>query len=118
VFSVFKEGAAVMGGNARRVHAIKKIWIERSTLTIARQQVYQEEGRIASDITYSEMTQSGGFALPLKIRIDRPLDGYTLDMQFRNWRINPELPDNAFVLPPPAGAQVVPFREKGRSAVS
>jgi hypothetical protein len=118
VLSVFKEDAGVTEGAARRIHAIRKIWIERSGLTIARQRVYQEEGRVVSDITYSEVTQVGGFALPLKIRIDRPLDGYTLDMEFRTWRVNPDLPDSAFILPPPAGAQVVPFKEKGRSAVS
>ncbi len=112
VFSVLKKGVAP------RLHVLRKIWIERSRMTIARQCVYDEEGRVVSDIAYSDVIQTEGLALPLRVRIDRPLDGYSLQIEFKNWRVNPNLPDNAFSLPPPSGAQIVPFKEKGRSSVS
>jgi outer membrane lipoprotein-sorting protein len=94
-----------------RIYTNRRIWIERSSLTIARQQIYLDEGQITSDITYSDEVLIDGFYLPLKIHIDRPLDGYALDMEFKSWRINPELADNAFVLTPPEGAQIIKFGE-------
>jgi len=100
-----------------RIDVIRKIWIERSGLTIARQELYGE-GEIASDVTYSNETPFGGFNLPLRVHIDRPLDGYSLDMQFEGWRIDPDLGPEAFSLNPPPGARIVHLRERGRSGVS
>ena len=112
IFSVFKKGF----GN--RLQAVKKFWIERSQLTIARQQVYGEDGQLVSDIFYSNNTPVNGFDLPLRIHIDRPIDGYRLEIEFASWRINPDFPENAFTLPPPTGAQIVPLKEKGRRSFS
>jgi hypothetical protein len=99
-------------GTGHRIHTDRRIWIERSTLTIARQQVYMEDGRLVSDITYSNVSSIDGIYLPLRINIDRPLDGYALRLEFKNWRINPDLADNAFVLTPHSGAQIIHLKEK------
>ena len=78
-----------------------------------------EEGQIASDILYSNMTRVEDLHLPLRIHIDRPLDGYALNLEFKDWRINrDDLPDNAFVLTPPPKAQIKPLKEKIRSDAS
>jgi len=112
LISVFKEG-----GDSRLI-PIRDIWIERTRLTIARQQVYLASGERASIIEYLGHVETDGFLLPLEVRMDRPLDGYLMDMQFRSWRVNPHLPDSAFVLEPPEGARRVQFEEEGRSEVS
>ncbi len=104
-------------GTAARIHTVRKIWIERSGLTIARQQVYQESGQIIGDIVYSNGIRMNGFSLPDSIHIDRPLDAYSLDIEFKSWRINPNLPDNAFVLTPPSGAQIIHLEEKEESTM-
>ncbi len=101
-------------GTHPRLHTIRKIWIERAGLTIARQQVYAEEGQIVSDITYSDPIQVDGVSMPQQMHIDRPMDGYTLDLSFKNWRINPDLPEDAFQLQTPPGAKEVILREKSR----
>jgi hypothetical protein len=108
VLSQYKKGAV------SRIHAIRRIWIERSELAVARQQIYLDDGRLASDIKYSTMEHVNEFLLPLKINIDRPLDGYTLELEFKSnsWRINNDLPDDAFILKPPEGAEIVHFKEK------
>jgi hypothetical protein len=98
------------------MHILRRIWIERTRLTIARQQVFSEEGKVASDISYSEQTIVDGFSLPLKIHIDRPMDGYLLDLEFNEWKVNsPELGDNAtvnaFEMPPPPGANIVDIED-------
>ena len=49
VLSVYREGAT------KRIHTVRKIWIERSSLSIARQQVYLDEGQLVSDITILEL---------------------------------------------------------------
>jgi outer membrane lipoprotein-sorting protein len=101
-------------GKTFRIYPVRNIWIERSALTISRQQIFLEDGQMASDIVYSNVISVDGFSLPLKIYLDRPLDGYTLNMEFKTWEVNKDLPDNAFVLTPPPGAQVVHLKEKDR----
>jgi len=39
-------------------------------------------------------------------------DGYALNLEFKSWRIDPDLPDNAFVLKLPEGAQLIHLIEK------
>jgi outer membrane lipoprotein-sorting protein len=106
ILSVYKEGAT------KRIYAVRKLWIERSSLSIARQQVYLEDGRVASDINYSDETEVNGFKLPLHMHIDRPLDGYALNLEFKSWRTDPDSPDNAFSLKLPDGVQIIPLVEK------
>jgi hypothetical protein len=102
-------------GTPPRNHTLRKIWIERAGLTIARQQVFTDEGQVVSDIVYSNQRDVEGFAMPQDIHIERPLDGYILDLNFRNWRINPDLEGGAFELKPPPEARIIPLREKGGS---
>jgi len=102
----------------RRIHILHKIWIERSALTIARYQVFSDEGSIVSDIVYSKEVRIDSFDLPLQIHIDRPMDGYTLDLTFKNWSLNPDLQGEAFKLSPPPGAEIIRLKEKGKSGVS
>lgn len=108
VLSIYKEGVP------SRIYPVRKFWIERSELVIARQQVYLEDGRLVSDIHYSDMEQVNGFLLPLKILIDRPVDGYELKLEFKSksWRINNNLPDEGFILNPPEGAELIYLKEK------
>jgi outer membrane lipoprotein-sorting protein len=90
----------------------RRLWIERSELVVVKQQTFHDDGSIASLIQYSSFTPVDGLLLPLSIHIERPSDGYVLDMQFKSWRVNPEMPSAAFVLSPPAGAQRVVLKEK------
>ena len=96
----------------KRLRPLRRLWIERSELVVVKQQTFEEDGRIASLIQYSNITPVEGLRLPLSIRIERPSDGYVLDMQFKAWRVNPEVPPTAFVLSPPQGAQRVVLKEK------
>jgi hypothetical protein len=107
VLSFFREG------KTPRMYLLRKIWIERAGLTIARQQVFEDDGRLVSDIVYSESVLTGSFLMPLRIHIDRPTDGYMLDLKFKKWNVNPDLPENAFELEPPPGARTITLQEKG-----
>ena len=110
VISVFKEMASPW------METIREIWIERSNLVLARQIIYEDEGRIVSRISYRKMTSQYGVPLPLSLRIEHPgVEGYAIDMEFKNWRVDPALPADAFVLTPPPGARVITLKEKQRS---
>jgi hypothetical protein len=97
-------------GPNQRIFPNLRLWIERSSLTISRQQFYSEDGQIISDISYSKTGLIDGHTLPLSMHIDRPLDGYALDLEFNSWRINPDLPE--FVLTPPEGARIIHLKDK------
>jgi outer membrane lipoprotein-sorting protein len=106
VLSIYRANATPV------LEPVRKLWIDRADLTVSRQLVYGKNGAVVSMIDYSNQTKVNGLFLPLAIRIERPLDGYILDLQFKNWRLNPELPENAFVLNPPPGAEKVMLKEK------
>jgi outer membrane lipoprotein-sorting protein len=97
-----------------RLEPIRRLWIDRADLSVSRQFVYGEQGTVVSMIQYSDLTTVDGLLLPLSIRIERPIDGYILEMHFRTWRVNSDVPESSFVLNPPEGAQRVVLREKGK----
>ena len=95
-----------------RLRSLRRIWFERSEMNLSRQETFAADGSVSSIVTYSNYSEVDGVALPLAIKIDRPADGYTLEMQFRSWRVNPEIEDTAFVLTPPPTAQRIELKEK------
>jgi outer membrane lipoprotein-sorting protein len=95
---------------SRRLHPLRKFWIERAGLTISRQRIYNDSGQIVSEISYSDTAQYEEFAMPRKINIERPLDGYTLELEFKEWIINSDIKDEAFELQPLPGMKVIRFK--------
>jgi hypothetical protein len=101
VLSVHRESAPPM------LQIIRKIWIERSGLNIARQQIFSDKGMLVSDISYSDHKIIDGFSLPLSIHIDRRIDGYILDLKFKSWNINPAFSEESFIMEPPANYRIL-----------
>ncbi len=95
-----------------RIHVVRKIWIERAGLTIAKQQFYGEEGRIAGEIQYYDRRQFEGMSLPTIINIDRPAEGYSIMLEFESWRKNPDLQEKDFNIVRP-GVETIRLMEKG-----
>jgi outer membrane lipoprotein-sorting protein len=93
----------------------RKIWIERSELAVVRQDIYEAEGKLAETVQYGNITSVEGIRLPLSVRIERPADGYSLDLTFQNWKLNPDLGDDVFLMTPPDQAQRIELMEKRRS---
>ncbi len=104
----------VKGEGGKIIHPRRRLWIDRSVLAVTRQELFDDGGRVVSDITYAQLAPVGDMLLPFAIKIERPVDGYSLDMQFKDWRVNPELEPKDFEFTPP-GAQRVELKEKGRS---
>ncbi len=110
ILSVLREGETL--GKVHRIHTLREIYIERFGLTIARQKVFDEDGRVLSDITYSDLERKEGFSLPLRIHIERPQDGYILDLKFRKWNVDPDLQEEAFELHPGPEDRTIPLKER------
>jgi hypothetical protein len=91
---------------------LRRLWIERSRMVLAREDRYSETGRMEGIVHYSEFGEFGGKMLPRTIVIERPLDGYSLNLHFNDWRVNPSLEDSAFSLNPPPDAKRVVLKEK------
>jgi outer membrane lipoprotein-sorting protein len=99
----------------------RKIWFDRSDLQVTRMQVFAPKGLLASDIRVAdiepvdnaaELNASGTLAdgatsLPRTIRIERPHDDYTLDLQVMKIILNEQIPSERFKLEQPGGAEFV-----------
>lgn len=106
VLTVYREG----GG--QEVKVLRRLWIERSEMALARVDTFAADGRIAGTVRYSDFGVFDGQSLPRAVSIERPVDGYSLSMQFGDWRVNPQLDDSVFVLTPPPEVKRVVLREK------
>jgi len=91
-----------------RLELKRKIWIERSSLQVRRQQ-YFRDSRVESDITYGPAVRVGNVLVPTTVKINRPLDRYAInfDIDTESVRLNRKLKPDVFVVPRPAGAEIV-----------
>jgi hypothetical protein len=94
-------------------HTLRWLWIERSQMAVVKDVTYTDAGEIAGMADYSDFSNIEGFLLPQAIRIDRPMDGYSLDLDVRDWRVNPKLEDANFILNAPPDVERVVLKEKG-----
>jgi hypothetical protein len=83
----------------------RKFWFDRTLpdTPLVRQQTFENgEGKVASDVTYSDwfMVPEANRKFPGRVIIDRRNDGYRLELELRkdSVEINAELPDKLFKL--------------------
>lgn len=107
VLTILQEAGGV------EMRALRRLKIERSEMVVVEEETFNETGRVASIVDYSDLARFDGVLLPHAIRIERPIDGYSLDLHFKDWRLNPNLDDSAFVLNPGPRAERVILKEKG-----
>lgn len=96
--------SAVQPG-AEAPHA--QFWFDRlSGITLVRQQVFDDEGRLTADIHYDGFLPPDpgtGQRVPAHVRIERPYEEYTLaiDVLPQGLIVNRDLPESAFQLSAP-----------------
>jgi hypothetical protein len=92
----------------REVRTLEKLWIDRNNdLEVARKQIFRPDGRIETDVQYSNFHTEGNMHFPEIVVIQRPIEDYTLKMTFQKATLNDKLPDNAFDLERPEGSELV-----------
>jgi len=86
-------------GSAR---ARRRFWFDRTDpqTRLARQQVFDERGLIATEVHYSKYTKLGAANAewPSVIFMMRPRDNYSVQLTFSDLEFNPNLPATAFEL--------------------
>jgi len=92
---------------AREAELVEKLWIDRSNLQVSRKQIFRNDGKVDTDVEYSEYASQGDIAFPQIVVIQRPIDDYSLKMTFQKTTVNEQLAAEAFNLERPAGSELV-----------
>ena len=110
-----------------QMEVLREIWFDRTDLHVARMETYGPKGSLLSDVSLADWealnntpaqvatpqgTTSGtasasATSFPRAIRINRPHDDYTLELQVTKITMNDEIPADRFKLEQPAGAELV-----------
>jgi hypothetical protein len=85
----------------------RKIIFSRVDLKPHRQYMYDDDGKIATDVRYGDYKDFNGVNFPSRIEISRPEEEYDITLNMLKVDINTPLKDDQFTLEQPAGAEVV-----------
>lgn len=80
----------------------RNLYFDRHTLALTRQKTFDAAGYITSQTQYSDWKRFAGVQFPTSIDIQRPQDGYELNLKVTDMKMNgPEATDEKFVLNQP-----------------
>lgn len=85
----------------------RRIWFDRADLTIARTDVYGPGGKLDSEVRYSGWDLFGDARYARQITFRRPGDDYQLEIGIKKLTVNEPVSADRFVLPQPAGTELV-----------
>ncbi|MBI1745581.1 MAG: hypothetical protein HYR55_03225 [Acidobacteria bacterium] len=88
----------------------RRLWIERSALQLARQQYYEMDGSVISDMIYSNYVVVAGLSYPSMVRLERPTDRYSISLRLQTFKINDPMAADTFTLTRPASAEFVEIK--------
>lgn len=94
----------------------RKFWFSRSDLTLSRLMVLDEGAELVTDAWYREWLEDNGLPYPRFIRIERPKDGYRLEIEITRPGVNQSVPDESFQLDLPNGIAVERIGEEAGSS--
>jgi len=85
----------------------RKVYFSRSDLRVHKQVIFNKDGSIATSAAYEDFKEFDGIQFPSIIRIQRPQEGYTIQLASVTLKINSELGNEKFELTQPAGSQLI-----------
>jgi hypothetical protein len=88
----------------------RNLYFDRHNLAIIRQKTFDANGYITSQTRYSDWQTFKGVPFPTDIDIERPQDGYELNLKVTEMKMNSDVAANKFVLAVPPNAQVKVLR--------
>jgi outer membrane lipoprotein-sorting protein len=94
--------------SGRELQILEKLWIDRTRdLEVSRKQIFRPDGRIETEVEYSNYKSDGDVRFPETINMQWPVEEYSLKMTFQKTAFNQKLHDNTFNLERPAGSDLV-----------
>jgi outer membrane lipoprotein-sorting protein len=109
----------VMTGNPAAPEVARKIWFDRTDLSVARVQTYESGGRLVTDVHYADWQPADAVAsgdplrYPRSVRIARPQDDYRLDVRITKLTMNETITADRFQLAQPEGTELVELTATG-----
>jgi hypothetical protein len=104
----------------------RKIWFDRTTLQISRVENFASDGKVASDVRYSNWlataappspavdaatasaaTPGSAMMYPRQVSISRPSDDYQLQIEIKKLTINEPIAADHFILKQPPGTKLI-----------
>ena len=85
----------------------RKIVFSRTDLRPTRQFIYDDQGKLVTDVRYAEYKDYDGVSYPSRIEIYRPQEEYDIKMNVLKLEMNKPMKDEQFALEQPPGADVV-----------
>ena len=68
--------------------------------------ILDEETEVATDAWYRDWLEDKGLPYPQHIRVERPQDGYVLEIEILKPGLNEEIPDASFQLALPENIEI------------
>lgn len=87
-------------------HIRRKYWFSRSDLSLSRMMILDDQADLVTDAWYRTWLEDSGLPYPQYIRIERPKDGYRLEIEILKPGLNQPVPDESFRLELPAGIAI------------
>ncbi|HEY6250956.1 MAG TPA: DUF4292 domain-containing protein [Candidatus Angelobacter sp.] len=95
----------------------REIMFSRVDLLPDRQIIYNSQGQPVTDASYENFRDYSGIYFPQTVHINRPVEGYSIQLTFTKVTFNQPLRDEQFVLTQPSGYKVINLDQKnGNSA--
>jgi outer membrane lipoprotein-sorting protein len=88
----------------------RKIYFSRADLQIYRQTIYDENGTVATDVTYSDPQDYNGVKFPSLIEIERPREEYSIAIKMVKLTMNTPLKPEQFQLDIPPGTKITELK--------
>jgi outer membrane lipoprotein-sorting protein len=85
----------------------RKIWFDRSDLHVSEIQIYTPDGKVSSDIHYSDWNTTDPISYPRQISVHRISEDYELQIGITKVTMNEPVEASRFLLEQPATAQLV-----------
>lgn len=94
----------------------RKLWFDRTDLSLVRLQHFGAAGRRLADIRYAEWRVVAGVRFPHWIRLERPREDYQLTLRLNRLRLNEAIAAERFRLEQPPGTELVRVGDSGDGA--
>jgi hypothetical protein len=96
----------------------RKIIFSRVDLKPDRQLIYNPQGQVVTDASYEDFKDYGAVLFPETVHINRPIEGYSIQLTFEKVNVNQPLKDQQFALTQPPGSKLINLDQKNGNTAS
>ncbi len=112
-FEKVEDGYMLYQSDQKRPASIeKKTLIDRKTLLIKREYIYNEDGSINIEILHDNYQRVDRVMIPHSISVNKPKEQLTLRLIFKKIIVNPVIKDEEFAITAGEGAEVIEMNER------